>query len=496
MKQHRDGQRIINWHRPHDPTRLSQRYLRCQATAWQRDELLEFDDWDHEEGPPDYSRARLYYAYYAARELLDHAAPQGAFWQFFVQRGWPLPQPPHVPEPAAAAPPAAPLAEQLAAYWRQLLNLRDAMEWLPTAAQQAITATDLRSLQAIAATSAQGRAAAIHLLLFRPFWVRSLHSWEPQGACERDQIVRLIAHLLTHYPIPPALYAEWMAELEPERTKWLCWTILIGQGQSLHQAAGHFGWELPRRLPHHLFAAPDQATAREACMYAEVLRLGGSAVEFQRLRLSQPFVIDPTELREDRHFLAFWRSSVLWLIQHRQELSGQQVQVVLAWAMHQYTEALRPRWQRFDEAPQIPGRRFSLTGRSVPSVLEASVAYQRYCANPYAPGWAFGMRWVGHGWDCSWEEAPQGRWSATELTSSEELVAEGQAMHHCVAGYAGYCIAGMSAIVSLCLDGVRRVTVEIHPPTRRVVQARGPYNRSPSAEERAALNRWLRSHCR
>jgi hypothetical protein len=501
MKQQRWGQRIVNWHQPYHHAELSRGYLRCRATTWQRelaDDCAIFEDARYDDdnqylshygddlndtGYDDrwspYYGDGLNYACYAACQLLDQEVPRGQFWQFFVQRGWPAPSAARLPGPAEALAHPIQLAERLADYRRLLMGARVAAEWLPAAARQSIIATDLRQLQTIAARSGQGRAAARNLLLFRPFWVRSLNSWEPQGSCGRDEIATLIAHLLVHYPVPPFLYREWMAELEPDRLKWLCWTILLGQGQSLHQADGHFGWELPRRFQHHLYAVPAQATALETCLYAEVARLGGSAVEFQRLRLAEPFAIDPTEPQEGLHFLTFWRSSVLWLIQHRQELGDQQAQLVLYWAMHQHTEALRNE-----------GRPFTLIGRSVQRVLAASRVYQGYYANTYGAG---PQRWAGHSWDWSWEDAERNEWSATELTSSVELAVEGQVMRHCVASYAGHCASGVSAIVSLCCNGERRVTVEIDPHTRRAVQARGPYNRNPSVEEQAALGRWLRT---
>ncbi|NTU80475.1 MAG: hypothetical protein HGA45_14030 [Chloroflexales bacterium] len=493
MKQNRYGQWIVNWHRPYDHSQLSRGYLRCRATAWQReyaDDCMACDDegyddacYDNEWSP--FAGDGLTFACYAARELLEREAPRGQLWQFFVERGgWPAPVAMQCPDPVEPVVSSAQLAQQLANYRRQLLGPRVTAEWLPVVARQTIAATDLRPLQALAARSAQGRAALLNLLVFRPYWVRSLSSWEPQGSSSRDQIATLITHLLAAYPVPPFLSREWMSELEPHRLKWLCWAILLGQGQSLHQAARYFGWELPRRLQHYLYTAPPQATALETCLYAEVLRLGGSVVEFRRLRLAAPFAIDPTEPLADRHFLAFWRSSVLWLIQHRQELSDQQAQLVLFWALHQHTEALRNQ-----------GRPFTLIGRSVQRVLAADRVYQGSYQNPYGAGRAFvaPQRWMGHGWDWSWEDAERNQWSATELTSSEELAAEGQAMHHCVASYAGHCAAGMAAIVSLCCNGERRVTVEIHPLTRRVVQARGPYNGNPSVEDQAALDRWLRT---
>lgn len=50
-------------------------------------------------------------------------------------------------------------------------------------------------------------------------------------------------------------------------------------------------------------------------------------------------------------------------------------------------------------------------------------------------------------------------------------------LHHCVYSYDGRCVAGASAIVSLRLNGKARVTIEVSPASKRIVQARGTCNR-------------------
>jgi hypothetical protein len=78
-----------------------------------------------------------------------------------------------------------------------------------------------------------------------------------------------------------------------------------------------------------------------------------------------------------------------------------------------------------------------------------------------------------------------------ELVSGDELADESAAMHHCVGSYAYRCAQGRSAIFSVTLDGERRITVELDPSTRAVVQARGLRNRECEPEERELLRRWL-----
>ena len=133
-------------------------------------------------------------------------------------------------------------------------------------------------------------------------------------------------------------------------------------------------------------------------------------------------------------------------------------------------------------------RPFSWKGRRLRTVLQRSIAYRRELERPWAP-----YRWRGHGWDWVLDEPPHGTWSFVELTSGEKLFREGSHMKHCVASYAGRCASGHSAIVSVRHKDDRRLTVEIEPCTRSVVQARGPFNRSADAEEQEVISLWARS---
>lgn len=84
-----------------------------------------------------------------------------------------------------------------------------------------------------------------------------------------------------------------------------------------------------------------------------------------------------------------------------------------------------------------------------------------------------------------------------ELTTSLALLEEGEAMHHCVARYWRRAQSGECAIYSMRLlaegSPIRReVTLEVLPATRRLVQARGRFNRAINERELAALEHWAK----
>ena len=83
----------------------------------------------------------------------------------------------------------------------------------------------------------------------------------------------------------------------------------------------------------------------------------------------------------------------------------------------------------------------------------------------------------------------------TELTNSYELLAEGQAMAHCVASYAPSCVQGRVSIWSLrVVDPTGRedrlLTLEVSNLESKIVQARRKFNALPSERELAILRRW------
>jgi hypothetical protein len=306
------------------------------------------------------------------------------------------------------------------------------------------------------------------ICLFAPFWLRSPQTWNGQSK------ESLVDHIFIKYKVPGFLYKEWNRELDEIRYKWLVWFILLGQGGSLKRASEYFQWNIPSRFHKLLFDVPSEASPLEACIFAEVKRLGGSEIDFGRLINNHAFVIDPTEISSDENHAKFWYDTVRWLINNSNEITDDQAGLILEWAMHEYTEAECGR-----------GRPFSWKGRRLRSVLERSNEYDRQRSLPYS-----NYKWNKHGWDLEYEEAPAHKWTFIELTSGKDLYLEGKAMRHCVSSYAGRCASGHSAIVSLRCNVERRVTIEINPRTLQIVQIKGTYNRNPDKKDQQIISFW------
>jgi hypothetical protein len=387
------------------------------------------------------------------------------------------------------------LVERLAAYITTLVRL-SAEDSLILRRRIAVAIGDPRNLEIVKAEYARTPEAAKRVCLFAPFWRRSPQTWNPKGG------TALLDHLFVHYPVPRFLYPEWSRDLYPgwgayyadderevEREtpgfKWLCWFILLGQGGSLRRAAEWFEWRIPARFQPGLYEAPCGASPVEACVFAEVRRLGGSEIDGARILRNPAFVVDPTEFSAVESYKTFWQDTVRWLIAHRDAVTDEQSHQILSWAMHQYTETERRAAQPF-----------TWKGRRVRTVLERSLEYHDRLAHRYDYQLARDCGpyvWRPHGWDWILEEGQQDRWTFRELTSGEELLREGQTMNHCVAGYAPRCVSGYSAIVSLSHNDTPRVTLEVNPRTRQIVQARGNFNRPANQPEQRVIDRWMKT---
>jgi hypothetical protein len=320
----------------------------------------------------------------------------------------------------------------------------------------------------------------VALLLFSPFWIRSPKTWD-----KTNGVFGLIRHLFARYEAPPFLIKGWLTYDFLPRLKWLLWYIQISAGGSLRKLGDVFGWRISNRLQHFLYSVPKNSYTGDACTYAEVMRLGGNLVDFSRLRGSHAFVIDPTEPSAVEGFSSFWESTVCWLISNRDSMdehgwiSGVELHIarILDWGLFQ-----------FHESRNGDGVQFSWRGRALSAVAARCQEWEQAL---YSGRSGAAFKWDKQGWDWEHSVTVSEKWKISELTSTEELAHEGQCMQHCVASYDGNCLNGFASIFSVSRNGHRRLTIEVDPRTKRVVQVRGRKNRNPTHAEADVVLQWL-----
>lgn len=350
----------------------------------------------------------------------------------------------------------------------------------------------------------QQQELLVLVALFRPFWIRQPGTWS--GGTQES----LLRHLFVRYDVPAFLYREWgySYPVLNGRSVWNLWFIMIGQGVKLGRVFPNLGkkydqclFQLPADLPECTDGYYDRS--RVYAMAAEARRIGASDATVLRLARTRAFRQSPLEMTPVFH--EFFEGTVKWLEAHGQQLHEDQADSVLAWAFHLHTERLRDLQQQLQGAGTAEERavalrnvvHFSWRGRTAASASAAAQRHERQLlairqaqisarANAAAR-----VTWSNKGLDLVMDHG-EDSWSIEELCSLKELIEEGGALSHCVALYSSSCIAGQSAIFSLRRNGQRKITIELHCSSGRVVQARGMANRATQPIEDEIIQGWRR----
>lgn len=377
------------------------------------------------------------------------------------------------------------LTQRIWEYTHRLPDFSKNVQFFEDEFEKRVNAQDLVDLQQIDFLQSKNCLLRDTLIFLAPFWVRRPAAWDQKGGKQQ-----LIEHLLVKYEVPPFLWIIWRIDENydnrydvsvngdlDQRLKWLIWFLLLAQGGSLKRAASQFEWAIYDKFQHYLNDVPLGVSPLEACVIAEVRRLGGNEIDYRRILGCYAYAVDPTDISRPS-YTRFWYETVAWMIAKRDQLTDEQCSELLDWAMHLHTEAEQ------DNAPQ---QHFTWKGRQVRSALEHSNDYHARIRW----GHCYNYRWKSHGWN--WKHLDQNglQWEFVELLSSHELQDEGMAMHHCVGGYDGRCVAGVSAIVSLRKGDKRSLTIEIAPRVLKIVQSRGERNRSETSEEAIVIRAWM-----
>jgi len=329
-----------------------------------------------------------------------------------------------------------------------------------------------------------------NLANFHPYRVRRVRDW-PGARGSMYRIVRSLAHhLLGRFRVPPFLDLVWFGGESPYELRKRGWVVAHARGARFR------GLDLPmlmtRRMEHLFLTSPDHLPFEAAMRRAELLTLGAG-----------PGLVDAvltTRLGRDLSHGTFWRTAVTFLVRHRRGLDLEQVGPIIG-----YLHGVRFLRTQVETATGLtwlepPRPDFSLKGRTMKSLMRLVDAWHRALGEAMAGG---------RSWPASpqrpyslqepprSEDDPPVFWEIVELTSSEQLRAEGRALRHCVATYSRKCAAGQARIWSLRRRVHQRavrsmVTIEVDPRRRCIVQARGTRNRVAQGKHLRLIQRWAK----
>jgi hypothetical protein len=301
------------------------------------------------------------------------------------------------------------------------------------------------------------------------------------------QVLALIDHLYVRYPVPLFLYRTM---LSPEGQELVFgipsggknakrktmrdgafrhWFFAVARGDSFARVAREV---LTKREAHWFLLAPGSHSIKQNIFWAKAAAAGLPPPVCDYL--VERFGLVDLERLNDRlpDFLRFYRRA--W-----PEMRG--------YDRDEITDFVRA-------ALQNPG--FSFKGRTFGSMRKLCQEWHRTVYadkvreyrswSPMLPPWE--------------HRIPGGRVQATELTSNRALADEGKVQRHCVFTYTSRCLQGLSRIASirwyaLAADDTEgleqtRLTLEVSPDRRAIVQIRGKMNRLASREEMEIVRRW------
>lgn len=295
-------------------------------------------------------------------------------------------------------------------------------------------------------------------------WRQSLDRWRG------PDLPSLAAHLLVgvRYPLPGFLLPDvlrpspaWTARAGPGARL----LALLGRGGDVRQAQrqGLVPHTLTRRARHELWLVERAMPLGAAVRVAQVAALGGPAwlgdvLGGSGMRTVQP-AAEPVRER-----------LVAWLVDAAGALGPDDVGGIV------------------DYLSAVPVEEQLSACRAAPATVLRRVRRWHAAGTPAHARSA--ARLPTSGLEPLRLERDGGVWTVRELRTSFALFLEGRVLHHCVATYTSKVASGRSWIFGLRCDGQRRVTVEVSPTDRLVVQAKGRCNRRPTAEEGAVVRRW------
>ena len=310
-----------------------------------------------------------------------------------------------------------------------------------------------------------------NLSAFEDASIRTPEDWPGMSGHPLRVVDALARHLFARYPSPRFLASAWFGSEAVDRVERRRWFVAHARGFPFRRLA--LPLPMTRQMVHmFLTNTPDHLGIDPALRRAEILGLGGSA------ELADAILA--THLAGDFREPERWQAALTWLVR-----CGDSVDLA---EVHPLVDFLGANLHAVD----LRGRTFSSTmrlvrdwhgwlGRSRSRLLTWSRTPWREMTVVVEP---------------TPTEPRRAEWTIVELVDSHRLAHEGRVMRHCVATYAQACATGDSSIWSLrhrwCDEPVARsvITIEVHPATRMIVQARGPANSIPRGLPVELVRRW------
>ena len=317
------------------------------------------------------------------------------------------------------------------------------------------------------------------LILSRSSHKRSVKDWVPRGKGKMTQFISLADHVWALYPVPKFL---WSAFWEQDIKSLYPIVKRIAAGESFAKMCqdGTFPLPLTKKQCHAFLNSSAEYSFINALRKVQVETHGGSE-RILRAWMARDVGKTLNTTWRDRNEV-FWDSVLAWFCKNPM-LDLTQLGPLLDYISHKKNE----------------DKEFSIKGRSALAMLRGMQEWhgdlakkRNFEEHNYKPsGFKSGI----------WETTRKERtghmheiWSVDEILTSKDLHKEGSTLGHCVASYGHSISSGVTSIWSLSCNGQKRITIEVRNVSRRIVQARGKFNRVYDNEEYKYILKWAQDN--
>lgn len=298
-------------------------------------------------------------------------------------------------------------------------------------------------------------------------FIRPADQWKSSSYNIERQVMDFVKWVYCKYPVPSFMLTIF---LETHNTlRWFTieysiifdWFIAIAQGKSLAKIAAR---DFTKKEAHLFLNGNPKYNVMDNIWRARIIAGGGSESLVNIMLRRAP----------DTFENKLWSELCKFMPRFESEITANNFLDVHDYLSHTFNH------------------QFSFKGRTYSSLIKASNLWHR--ERHYKQHGNFDLKSMDvETWE-SLDKTNDCIWRIKQILTSKELYKEGSAMHHCVGGYAMGCKNGMHFIFSLTLDdkincAERRVTIEVDKQ-RKVVQARGKFNRPLTPMEIKIITRW------
>jgi hypothetical protein len=342
--------------------------------------------------------------------------------------------------------------------------------------------------------------ALLRVAAYSRRWIRQPEDWQPPARLLPEEQWRdLLRHLFAKWPVPEFFDRAWQV-----RGSLVCldrdWFCHVAGGGSWRRAEG-MPDEISRHAIHFALGAPSHLNPRQALRWGQLGTLGASAGLAGEV-LGHPMVNDfshediwsrllaklaATSTFEPREF-GIIAEIIADLLQYGHV---KRASLLVSQPLSDLREHCYGCWRDLLASAENEGMKFRHRDLTRPGLRNELMHLARTHWEPMGDMEPFVFRRRGRA-------GLMACWTIRERCSHAQLTAEGREMKHCVAGYWRRCLLGYSAIFTLRRQNpgdapaelTPCVTIEVDKGTRRIIQARGKWNRIPDAFEHRLIEIW------